>query len=63
MRGVDSERSAAPPVACTWCGRIADTVPATWTVQTGERGVEYLCEQCTRANARNIEGNLPSEWW
>ena len=27
------------------------------------RGVEDLCDRCTRDNARTIEGSLPTEWW
>jgi hypothetical protein len=50
---------------CSWCGTTAegDEVPVTWTVQTGERGIEYLCDRCTRDNVRNIEGYLPSDYW
>jgi hypothetical protein len=51
------------PVACAWCGTAADELPVTWTVQSADRGIEYLCERCTRDNARNIEGSLPTEWW
>jgi hypothetical protein len=51
------------PAACSWCGATADPAPLTWTVQTGPRGVEHLCEGCTRDNVRKIEGSLPTEWW
>jgi hypothetical protein len=51
------------PVSCLWCGIVVDEVPLTWTVQTSERGVQYLCEQCTRSNARQIESSLPPEYW
>jgi hypothetical protein len=51
------------PAACSWCGATADPAPLTWTVQTGPRGVEHLCEDCTRDNVRKIEGSLPTEWW
>jgi hypothetical protein len=51
------------PVACSWCGTSADPAPVTWTVQSGARGIEYLCERCTRDNVRKIEGSLPTEWW
>jgi hypothetical protein len=37
--------------------------PPTWSMQTGRRGAEWLCEACTRENVRNIEGKLDSEWW
>jgi hypothetical protein len=51
------------PVACTWCGTTADPAPVTWTVQSGPRGLEYLCDRCTRDNVRKIESSLPTEWW
>jgi hypothetical protein len=51
------------PTSCAWCGVASDTAPLTWTIQASERGIEYLCEKCTRVNARNIEGGLPTEWW
>jgi hypothetical protein len=50
-------------VSCAWCGTTADEPPVTWTVQSSDRGVEYLCERCTRENVRKIEGSLPTEWW
>ena len=58
-----SDDAPARPVTCVWCGTTADAPPVTWTMQLGERGVEYLCERCTRDNARKIEGSLPTEWW
>jgi hypothetical protein len=48
---------------CTWCGAQAEGPPVTWTVQTGARGLEYLCPDCTRTNVRKIEGSLPTEYW
>jgi hypothetical protein len=54
---------ASTSVACSWCGATRDAAPVTWTVQTGPRGIEYLCESCTRDNVRQIEGSLPTEWW
>ncbi|HEX3825553.1 MAG TPA: hypothetical protein VHV79_13925 [Mycobacteriales bacterium] len=51
------------PTTCSWCGTSADPPPLAWTVQSSDRGIEYLCEKCTRANARNIESNLPTDWW
>jgi hypothetical protein len=51
------------PVTCSWCGTRADDLPVTWTVQSGARGAEYLCEACTRDNARNIESGLSTEYW
>lgn len=51
------------PIACAWCGAMAEQPPVTWTMQTGERGVEWMCQECTRANLRALEGRLPTEWW
>jgi hypothetical protein len=42
---------------------MTDDPPVTWTMQTGERGVEWMCEACTRSNLRSVEGRLPTEWW
>jgi len=58
-----SEDGGSTRVACTWCGTTADPVPVTWTVQSSPRGLEYLCDRCTRDNVRKIEGSLPTEWW
>jgi predicted RNA-binding Zn-ribbon protein involved in translation (DUF1610 family) len=55
--------STGASATCTWCGTTADPAPPTWTVQTGRRGVEYLCPECTRANLRKIEGSLPTDYW
>ena len=51
------------PATCSWCGTTADSTPVTWTVQTGPRGVEYLCDRCTRDNVRKIESSLPTDYW
>jgi len=53
----------AAPATCSWCGTQVEEAPVTWTVQTGPRGVEYLCDACTRENARNIESGLSAEYW
>lgn len=54
---------AAGVTSCAWCGATVEEVPPTWTMQTGERGVEWLCDACTRENVRKIESSLPTEWW
>ncbi|WP_206797695.1 hypothetical protein [Amycolatopsis sp. MtRt-6] len=60
--------SAPEPVTCTRCGRTRtdDDDPATalaW-VATRERGrVQWLCPDCARRHARDIEGKLPDEYW
>jgi hypothetical protein len=55
------EGGARPPV-CQYCGAMADTdgrgLPLGWTIQTGVRGLTYLCEVCTRSNLRSIEARL-----
>lgn len=58
------------PVSCLWCGTTVPELPLTWTVQTGgppgEQGrprLSYLCEKCTRDNARQIESSLPTDYW
>jgi hypothetical protein len=51
---------------CSRCGATADstdTLPAGWSLVTDERGVGFLCLDCTRANVRSIEAKLPEEWW
>ena len=49
---------------CSWCGKQApDGAPATWTAQSSDRGVELLCEDCTRTNLRSIEANLSTDYW
>jgi hypothetical protein len=56
-------RVAGAPISCSWCGETVDEVPVTWTLQSGLRVLEYLCESCTRDNVRKIEGSLPTEYW
>lgn len=52
------------PACCAWCGRTEpDGPPLGWSVQASERGVQTLCEACTRVNVRSIEAKLDSEWW
>jgi len=51
------------PMTCSWCGARAEQAPVTWTVQSSARGVEYLCDACTRDNVRKIESSLPTEYW
>ena len=52
------------PAYCAVCGRLgADGVPATWSMQHTERGLQVLCDECTRSNIRSIEGRLDEAWW
>lgn len=53
----------APPAACARCGLTAEHLPLTWTCSV-EGGVRrYFCDDCGRANLRNIESRLDSAWW
>jgi hypothetical protein len=54
-----------PAVVCAVCGTSAPDgePPLTWSTQLGRRGVELVCDRCTRENVRAIEGKLESEWW
>jgi hypothetical protein len=52
------------PAYCGVCGAVApDGVPATWSMQSSERGVTVICAECTRMNIRSIEGKLDEAWW
>lgn len=60
--GPTGDRSAT----CTWCGAVAtEGTPLGWTLQTSERGrgLEHLCDACSRTNLRSIEARLDPEWW
>lgn len=50
---------------CSVCGRTAEgeTPPLTWSSSTTERGVQWVCDVCTRENVRSIEGRLDEAWW
>lgn len=49
---------------CVVCGATVDgPAPMTWSAQSGARGVQWLCERCTRDNLRSIEGRLDEAWW
>ncbi|MGB8649385.1 MAG: hypothetical protein WCD35_01855 [Mycobacteriales bacterium] len=51
------------PATCGVCGTSVEDRPATWSLQVGERGRQWLCERCTRDNLRSIEGKLDEAWW
>lgn len=61
----DSVPEDGRPVFCSWCGTAAPdgVTPATWTIQSSERGMQWLCQTCTRANLRAIESSLPTDYW
>jgi hypothetical protein len=52
---------------CSRCGAAGDApedgLPSGWSLATDRRGVEQLCDGCTRSNIRAIEGKLPEEYW
>jgi hypothetical protein len=56
-------------VTCRFCGATVDAeaedggLPSGWSLVTDERGLGYLCLDCTRTNIRSIEAKLPDEWW
>ena len=50
-------------VTCARCGTVADPAPLGWTTQSSDRGIEGLCEACSRENIRSIEGRLDADWW
>jgi hypothetical protein len=51
------------PATCAVCGVMVEDRPPTWSLQVSERGSTWLCEPCTRANPRSIEGKLDEAWW
>ena len=52
------------PAYCGVCGAAApEGAPATWSMQSSERGLTMICDDCTRANIRSIEGKLDEAWW
>lgn len=52
---------------CARCGATArapaDGLPAGWSLAGSERGIDRLCDACTRENVRAIEARLDEEWW
>lgn len=50
---------------CSHCGATseADEVPLTWSTGVESERPVVVCDQCTRANVRAIEGKLDREWW
>jgi len=57
-------------VTCRFCGAMVENaegdegmLPPGWSLVTDERGMGYLCLDCTRTNIRSIEAKLPDEWW
>lgn len=52
------------PAYCAVCARLApEGAPATWSMQQSGRGLQMLCDTCTRENLRSIEGKLDEAWW
>jgi len=64
MTDPPADSPAGPPYeTCGACGITVDVRPATWSMQVSERGVQWLCDTCTRQNLRSIEGKLDEAWW
>jgi hypothetical protein len=38
-------------------------LPPGWSLSTSARGVDRVCQRCTRAHVRDIEAKLDEEWW
>ena len=61
---VAPDAPATSATTCCVCGTVAPyDRPATWSLQVGSRGRQWLCEACTRVNVRSIEGKLDEAWW
>ena len=62
-----SDTDHVPGPACARCGTLGSAppggLPAGWSLASSERGVDGLCEACTRENVRSIEAKLDEEWW
>jgi hypothetical protein len=50
-------------VQCSACGRTSAEPGATWSSQVDERGLTWVCDECTRQHIRSIEGRLDIDWW
>lgn len=53
--------------SCDRCGTPAgsdgEAPPLGWSTATSRRGTQWLCPDCTRDHARDIEAKLDPEWW
>jgi hypothetical protein len=49
-------------VICSSCGATAES-PLGWITDVTERGVQHLCDRCSRENLRAIEGRLDPAYW
>ncbi|MGQ0432911.1 MAG: hypothetical protein ACT452_10970 [Microthrixaceae bacterium] len=55
--------------SCTRCGASSagtsdeESVPLGWSTASSPRGVEIMCEGCTREHVREIEAKLDETWW
>ncbi|GAB3621946.1 hypothetical protein GCM10027418_00280 [Mariniluteicoccus endophyticus] len=56
---------AAAVIACAGCGRRcgSEVPPWTWTRSVDGERISWLCEDCVRDHARDIEAKLPDDWW
>ncbi|QKV92678.1 hypothetical protein HUT19_13730 [Streptomyces sp. NA02950] len=50
-------------LVCARCGAHADGAPLTWTCSLENGARRYFCDDCARADLREIEGRLDFPWW
>lgn len=59
VRAVDDQ-----PLTCAMCARRSSRADAVaWSREVTGRGVQWLCERCTRENLRSIEGRIDEAAW
>jgi hypothetical protein len=52
------------PLTCAMCARRSSRADAVaWSREVTGRGVQWLCERCTRENLRSIEGRIDEAAW
>ncbi|MFZ5869833.1 MAG: hypothetical protein ACOYXW_04790 [Actinomycetota bacterium] len=44
-------------------GTPDDQAPLGWSFGVERGRTTWICERCTRENARSIEGKLGTDWW
>lgn len=61
--------------SCSDCGTLSPATPGdhgdqmpedpplTWSREVDRGRVSWLCEACSRAHVRAIEGRLDPRWW
>ncbi len=49
--------------SCHRCAATDDTADPAWALDREDGETRWLCPDCARAHARDIEARLPPEWW